>query len=247
MFKTDYSEMYNELYSEKPYREEVDFIIGLTEEFGLEFFNVLDLGCGTGGHAKIFIEKGKEVTGVERSKEMINNSFSHLKFHIENADILDYRPQLKFDLIVSLFHVVSYVKSLSDLLKLFRNVSAGLVEDGLFIFDAWYTPAVLSIGPSSRINTKEKGRFRLERVSYPVNRTEESCVEVNFETRIFKNEDLVETITESHEMRHYSIPELKFIASLTDLELVEARELLTNNVPSQETWAVLFTFRKIKR
>jgi SAM-dependent methyltransferase len=246
MFKKNYSDIYNKLYVGKPYLDEVEFILSLAQELGVEISKVLDLGCGTGSHAEVFVEKGIHVTGVERSREMIKNCFLHANFQVIHADIVDYKPQVKFDLVVSLFHVISYLQSLEDILRLFRHVSSGLKEEGLFIFDAWYTPAVLSIGPSSRSNIKEMDCLRLERVSHPINKTEISCVEVNFETNIYENNKLVEVITESHTMRHYSIPELQFVASIAGLELVDTRELLTNISPSQQTWAVLFTFKKIK-
>lgn len=53
----------------------------------------------------------------------------------------------KYDAVMSLFHVVSYLNSDRDLALAFETAAEHLHPGGLFLFDFWYGPAVLSQKP----------------------------------------------------------------------------------------------------
>ena len=56
----------------------------------------------------------------------------------------------KFDAIVFLFHVMSYQVTNKMLNEVFSNVFKHLNDGGLFIFDFWYGPAVLTDPPKKK-------------------------------------------------------------------------------------------------
>ncbi len=64
--------MYDVLYRDKDYVSECAF---LHEAFGRHFpggvKSVLDLGCGTGGHASPLARSGMTVVGVDRAPKML--------------------------------------------------------------------------------------------------------------------------------------------------------------------------------
>jgi hypothetical protein len=45
-------------------------------------------------------------------------------------------------------------------------------------------------------------------------------------------------------MRHFSIPELDFLAKLTGFEMVRSEEYVTGKTPSENTWGVCLILRK---
>ena len=55
----------------------------------------------------------------------------------------------------------------------------------------------------------------------------------------------VETMTETHPMRHFSLPELDLLARVSGFAVVGAEEFLTGNRPSEETWGVCVILKKV--
>ena len=71
-FGTDYAQQYDVLYQDKDYDAETDLLERVFAAHGLAGNAILDLGCGTGQHALRLARRGYEVTGVDRSPEMLS-------------------------------------------------------------------------------------------------------------------------------------------------------------------------------
>ena len=70
-----YAQFYDTLYAEKDYEAECDYLTALFAAWhGGPVQTVLDLGCGTGGHALPLARRGYQVTGVDRSATMLENA-----------------------------------------------------------------------------------------------------------------------------------------------------------------------------
>ena len=70
-FGAVYAQQYDLLYKDKNYDAEVALLERLFQAHALEGNSVLDLGCGTGQHAIRLAKRGFDVTGVDRSPEML--------------------------------------------------------------------------------------------------------------------------------------------------------------------------------
>ena len=71
IFGEAYAQQYDLLYQGKNYDAEVALLERLFAKHDLTGNAVLDLGCGTGQHAIRLARRGYEVTGVDRSPEML--------------------------------------------------------------------------------------------------------------------------------------------------------------------------------
>jgi hypothetical protein len=121
-----------------------------------------------------------------------------------------------------------------------------LKPNGVFMFDVWYSPAVYHQKPETRIKRLEDDAIAIIRLAESKMELDNNVVEVNFEVIIKdKATQATESITEKHLMRHFSIPEIKMLATFTGFEVVIAEEFLTENTPSEYTWGVSFLLRKI--
>ena len=113
------------------------------------------------------------------------------------------------------------------------------------MFDLWYTPAVYTQKPETRIKRLENEAVEIIRIAESKMVTEDNLVQVDFEVLIKdKQTGSTETIQEEHLMRHFSIPEIKMVAAFTGFEMVAAEAFLSKETPSTDTWGVFFVLKK---
>ena len=242
-----YSQYYDLLYETKDYNAEVEYIDGLLKKFAPQKSNILELGSGTGKHARLLATKKYSVTGIERSAEMVaiadKNPVENL--HIEVGDIRSYLLNARFDIALSLFHVISYLTTNEDLILAFRNVAQHLNRGGLFIFDVWYTPAVYSQSPETRIKRLHNDTINITRLAESVINYRTNVVDVNYEIIIEgRSDNSFSKLNETHPMRHFSEPEIQLLATLTGFECIHSEEFLSGNIPGKDTWGVCFILKK---
>jgi len=242
-----YSRYYDALYKDKDYNQEAEYVIQLIRSIHPNAQKLIELGCGTGKHAAIFCKNGYSVTGLERSEEMVAIAKErNIKgFSPIVADIANYELGKKFDVALSLFHVVSYLTSNEALLSCFKHTNAHLQEGGLFLFDVWYTPAVYYQQPETRIKRLFDELVNITRIAEPVIHYNSNVVDVNYEVIVQdKQTGAIEVFTEAHPMRHFGRPEIDLLATQTGFKLIKAEEFGTGKHPGKDTWGVCFILQK---
>ena len=193
-----YAAYYDELYVEKDYEGDVEFILpylwGRT--------SILDLGCGTGRHGMALNEKGFSVFGVDQSAEMIERAKQRIL--CECCDIRKFMSNMRFDAVVSLFHVASYMTTNDDMHDFLSTARYHLAPGGVFIFDFWYGPAVLAQRPV--VTVRETPSFI--RIATPTLDTITNTVTVDYKIKIVPWAGGMNEIRETHKLRYWFIPEL---------------------------------------
>ncbi len=110
------------------------FIVKILGKLKFSPKSILDLACGTGKLAEIFLRNGYRIEGLDLSKEMLRIARKRgLKVHAGNMTRFNLRK--KFDLVLCTFDALNYLRSLSDVKKCFEKVILHLNDNGLFIFD----------------------------------------------------------------------------------------------------------------
>lgn len=243
-----YARYYDLLYADKNYVAEADYIAGLIHDLDRDAVTVLDLGCGTGVHASLLAQRGFRVHGVDKSEEMLataqerggkgNPTYTH-------GDARSLRLDLTFDIVISLFHVMSYQTTNDDILQLFKTASRHLLPGGCFIFDCWYGPAVLSDRPVVRVKRCEDQQLMVTRIAEPVLRPNENLVEIEYQLMARdKSSELLDEFQERHLMRYLFKPEIELLASQADFSLENCFEFMTGKSLGFTTWNACFVVRK---
>lgn len=241
-----YSRYYDLLYRDKDYAAEVDYLDRLLQRHGLEGRELLEFGSGTGHHGRLLAERGYRVQGIELSETMVSQAQPADGFAIQQGDIRAVRMNTLYDAVVSLFHVISYQTGNDDVRAVFQRAAEHLRPGGLLVFDVWYSPAVYAQRPSVRVKRMGDETIEVTRIAEPDIRPNENRVDVNYTVMVRDRETgQVETLRESHPMRHFSLPELDFLASMAGFERLHAEEFLTGAAPGESTWGVCVVLRRI--
>jgi SAM-dependent methyltransferase len=245
---SSYAHYYNLFYRDKDYNAESDYIVSLINKFKRSAVTILDLGCGTGRHAEILSQKGYNIHGVDCSETMLAEAYrleGSRNLSFSKGDIRTVRLAKKFDVVVSLFHVMSYQTTTDDLLKAFQTIAYHLDHNGLLIFDCWYGPAVLTIRPEIRVKRIEDENWDITRIAEPILHPHENIVDVNYRVMVTrKDNDTVTEIREKHRMRYLFKPEVELLLQRSGFKLKAFHEFLTRKTPSEESWNVVFVALK---
>ncbi len=249
----NYAHYYDLLYRDKDYVGEAQFLQKLVQTYAPSANSILELGCGTGMHALLLAKAGYRLHGVDFSQEMLQRATERLsqlpvelvsRLEFSPGDVRTVRLDKQFDAVLSLFHVMSYQTTNEDLRAAFATAKAHLKPGGVFIFDCWYGPAVLSDRPTVRVKRLEDEEIAVTRIAEPVIYPNENLVDVNYQVFIRqKNTGAVEELQEVHKMRYLFKPEIEFLCAQSGLEYVESHEWMTNHEPGFNTWGVYFVAR----
>jgi len=253
---SDYARYYNLLYRDKDYCSETAFVLEVLKKHGCNPQTLLDLGCGTGRHALEMAKRGVQVTGVDISETMLDMGrqmleglnaadFSAPLPVLLHGDARSVRVNQKYDAVVSLFHVMSYQNTGEDILAVMRTAKEHLHSGGLYLFDFWYGPAVLSDPPSVRIKRFEDDYVQITRITEPQIQHNKNIVDVNFEVIIEdKKAHMLKKLQETHTMRYLFLPEIIHLAAEAGLLFVADYTWLNFNPVSEKSWYGLIVLRK---
>jgi SAM-dependent methyltransferase len=246
-----YAQYYDLFYADKNYIGEAQYILSLLRQYRSAAKSVLDLGCGTGKHAEALASNGYTVHGVDYSAQMIAEADQHLqalprhhaqRLRFTHADIREFRVNRTFDAAISLFHVISYLCSNDDVLRAFATVRQHLHDDGLFIFDCWYGPAVLADRPVARTKYFQDDQHRIKRDANPTLYPNENLVGIDYTFSVSNGSgQVLEQFSETHRMRYFFKPEMEILLSAAGLQMLDCYRWLTKEEPGFDSWYVVFT------
>jgi SAM-dependent methyltransferase len=245
-----YASFYDFLYQDKAYEAECDFLEFIFTRYASKRLKtILDLGCGTGGHAIILARRGYSVVGVDRSIEMLRlaqkkESAGKVIFH--EADICDLRLDKKFDAIISMFAVMNYMTRNEDLLSAFYTARHHLNPKGLFVFDSWFGPGVFHEPPIFRRKELVAEEKRVVRNATPTFDLVNQVIDIRFDVLETFGHQKISEVTEHHFMRPLFVQEVKHLATLNNLELLTVFPWMDIDRNVQLTdWLCCFILRAI--
>jgi SAM-dependent methyltransferase len=237
---------YDLLYADKDYVAECAFVRGVIERHAPGAEALLDFGCGSARHAIEFAKAGMRVTGIDNSGGMIALAHERIsslapdlrdRMTLVKGDIATYSAPQTYDVVVALFHVVNYQTTNELLSGTFQAARGAMGAHGLFVFDFWYGPAVLTQLPERRVKRLEHEGLSLTRIAEPVLHGNRNIVEVQYTFSARGSSGRTDDVREVHAMRYLFLPEIKHFAAEAGLEIVEHGEWLTGAPLSDRVWS----------
>ena len=249
-----YANVYDSLYADKNYEAECDFLEKTFRRFGLEAAeDILDLGCGTGGHAIPLAQRGYKVFGVDRSTQMLSIAWEKAreaklidKVQFDVANVQDFELNKTFDVVTSMFAVLGYQISNDELISTISSARRHVKLGGLLIADFWYGPAVLTQRPEERVKDVRNGNDRTIRIVKHDTDFKKNVITVNYSIIRLNAQRLVEEIEESHSMRFIFRPEIELILNLSGFNLEHFCGFGDlENPATQHSWNVVIVARAV--
>jgi SAM-dependent methyltransferase len=251
IFGHEYSGLYDWLYADKDYSAECDRVEQLFRRIAPGTVrSVLDLGCGTGGHAFPLAGRGYEVVGVDRSQDMIDQAVqkqagwpapaggtapTFLHGDLQSLD-LDRR----FDSALMMFAVLGYQTSNQQVAAALATARRHLAPGGLLVFDVWYGPAVLSQRPDQRMKILDTPQGELLRAATPTLDERRHLCLVRYRLQLADGEGPPQEFVEVHTMRFFFPMELELFLTSTGFRLAHLSDFSDlDREPSIDSWNVL--------
>ena len=216
----------------------------LLEQYHLQPSTILDIACGEGTFAILMAKRGYEVTGIDRSPEML--TFARKKAQKENLNIsfheMDMRHlelQTTFDLVTCWYDSLNYILNLDDLEATFTGVAQHLNSNGYFVFDMntihWLT--TLAQRYAVRVERETNDIFQVHRHSYDENTRIAVFHIIGF---LKENDCWIRRVDEHHHQRGYTLDEIRHClnkASLTEIaSWGNLEERLPVSADSKRVW-----------
>ncbi len=247
----DYAYYYNAFYQDKNYEDEAKQIDKLIKQYGHNVHEIINYGCGTGRHDIAFFKMGYQCMGIDMSPLMIeiandNAVKEGVDINFKVADLRSFVPEEKYDAVISLFHVMSYQNENRDIVSAFTSARKALNQGGLFLFDVWYGPGVLSDKPTVRVKKVEDKDRVLIRIAKPDMYDKENLVVVSYEILIVdKGTNKTKIINEVHNMRYFFKPEIEYILEETGFELIDNLDCNSLKETGYNSWTSYFIAKAV--
>jgi len=246
LFGQIYAPLYDALYEEKDYGKETELLIQVFQKYAQQSVRkVLDLGCGTGNHSLRLASRGYEVTGVDRSQEMLQIAdrkacSQGLKPRFRHGDIRSLDLGETFDAVLMMFAVLGYQVKDADILSTIRTARRHLIGGGLLIFDVWYGPAVLTQGTNERVRTVTNNGETWKRTASGKLEVERNLCQVEILLQQMQDGEVLAEAKESHIVRYMFRKEIERFLELAEFHLLRLGQFPAFDCqPNDETWNVM--------
>lgn len=142
------AEFYDLLYSkEKDYVAEARLLESLIRRVCPSAESILDVGCGTGSHARSLLDLGFKVDGIDLEPAFVE--IARLKCpegSFEVGDMVDFALDRRYDVVTCLFSAIGYVLTEARLRSAIRSMREHLDPGGVLLVDPWFEPGKLTDG-----------------------------------------------------------------------------------------------------
>jgi len=136
MYPEIFARFYDLIYHQMRDHVDLDFFLDEIDHTGGK---ILEAGSGTGRLFISALSRGADIYGIDISESMLNVLKSKITpdqyFRVSLQNILDFRFDFKFDLIIAPFRVIMHIEDKQDQLRAINNVYDQLKDGGRFIFD----------------------------------------------------------------------------------------------------------------
>lgn len=130
------ADIYDLIWAHKDYIYEVSHLEKVFRRYSKRVTSVLDVGCGTGNHAKEFVARGYNLVGIDLNTSMVKIASQKIPgAEFLQADMYSFKLFRKFDAILCLFSTFNYCSDYRVAETVLNNFYDHLSDDGVLIIE----------------------------------------------------------------------------------------------------------------
>lgn len=243
-FDDFYAQCYDSIHASKTYAEEAQQILDLWSQYSdaSPAMKILDFGAGTGNHANEFINNGyKNVYCYEPSlgmRRVLTRKFPHISLLEKSDQKSDY-----FDLVISLFDVLSYQINQNELENYLLEISQLANKGAIILIDSWNASGVALSKPEFRERSFYIDNTEYTRFVRPKFGGGKNLYDLDIEIRKTATAEL--KYLNTHKMRAYNPDDLKVTLNRYGMEVIGIRNAANYRKSLiSEDWRFIFIIRK---
>src|SRR6185437_1014764 len=116
---------------------------------------------------------------------------------------------------------------------------------GVFLFDCWYGPGVLTDPPVVRVKRVASDDLTIMRIAEPTVDSMANTVNVDYLLRVQEKTPPSERwISESHRMRYFFAPEIELLLGEVGFRPLGVYRWMSDENPTLDTWNAMFVAGK---
>ncbi|MCY3414430.1 MAG: class I SAM-dependent methyltransferase [Candidatus Heimdallarchaeota archaeon] len=215
-----------------------DFLNLSQQILGRKPASILDIACGTGMHALELSKLGIEVTGIDLSKDQIDqakkNAISN-NYNIEfiQSDMSEFVRENAFDAAAAFFSGFCYLRQDQEVIQFLNNMRKSIKAGGFLYFEFWN---ILALHHNSKhFDEIKDGDNKLLRYHITTLDLTTGLAYMPMKHVIFEGNTVVEEFTEEHYLRCYTIPQLRSLIDQTEWKIKEIYALGEGSVHVKPT------------
>ncbi len=254
VFDALYARNYDPLYAAKDYAGECEMVLAAISRHGRRpVQTLLDVGCGTGGHAIELARRGLKVTGVDLSASMLELAAGKTSALPEGSgpawlcgDARSFDAGARFDAAIMMFAVVGYLTANDDVAAGLANIRRHLEPGAVFVCDFWYGPSVLATRPTDRIRVLDSEGAQVIRASHTTLDVARHTADVSIRLWAIGPGARVAQTQELHRQRYFFPQEFAYLLAQAGFEMcsISAFPSLDAGL-DEDTWNALVVARAV--
>jgi len=199
----------------KDYGREVELLRGLIQQHKRSNGNaLLDVGCGTGHHLRL-LQKYHQVTGLDLDSSILEIARQNCPgVTLHQADMVDFRLDRLFDVIVCLFSSIGYVKTVGRLNAAVKTMSQHLAPGGLLLIEPWFQPSDMRQGYLHAVYV-DQPELKIARMSQTLLNDALSTLDFHY---LVATPQGIEHFTEQHELGLFTPSEYRAAFAESNLQ-----------------------------
>ena len=160
------AELYDAIYGTfKDYAGEAATIAKLIHTSAPSARTLLDVGCGTGEHARHLRHHGFIVDGIDLDSRLLDVARRKVpEAEFVEADMSAFDLSKRYDVVACLFSSIGYLLTLDRVTAALERFREHLAPSGIVIVEPWFPPGVLREGSGAKRKAEANGA-RVERTS----------------------------------------------------------------------------------
>ena len=241
MYK-DFAYIYDKLSFDLDYKKYADNIKSLVIKNNIKREKILELACGTGMLTNHFFDFFEKIDALDLSQSMLevfSKKYQKEKVSLYNHDMVDFRNENSYDLIVILLDSINYILDEDDLKKLIENSYKNLKKGGLLIF------YINSEYKMEEVFGSKSYVYEYEDIFYTWDNIKDDDI-IDMELNFFvENKDgSYQRIIENQVERYYSVDFMKNILKENNFSDIEIFDEDTMQEIKDDTLRILFKAKK---